>query len=245
MRVWAGGADRSRGRLSVNVARRYCSPCIDMKVHCGSCGTLLTVERETVRIAPLADLDITELCERADVTPRTVHFYVQQGLLPPAGSPGPGARYGEGHVARIRLIRLLQKQHLPLAEIGKRIRGLSDGEVKALVAETKERRPESRGSALDYIRGILAEPRSAEAGAAPAARHSRTSIASLAARLPTPVPAAPPAAPARSQWERYTLADGMELHVRRPLSRIEQKQFEKLMAAAKAILEDSEGEGAS
>jgi hypothetical protein len=37
----------------------------------------------------------------------------------------------------------------------------------------------------------------------------------------------------------------MELHVRRPLSRIEQKQFEKLMAAAKAILEDSEGEGAS
>ena len=51
-----------------------------------------------------------------------------------------------------------------------------------------------------------------------------------------------PAAPARSQWERYTLADGMELHVRRPLSRLEQKQLEKLMAAARTIFADTEGE---
>jgi hypothetical protein len=50
------------------------------------------------------------------------------------------------------------------------------------------------------------------------------------------------AAPARSQWERYTLADGMELHIRRPLSRIEQKQFEKLMAAAREVFDDNEGE---
>ena len=48
---------------------------------------------------------------------------------------------------------------------------------------------------------------------------------------------------ARSQWERYTLADGMELHIRRPLSRIEQRQFEKLMAAARNIFDESEGEG--
>jgi hypothetical protein len=33
----------------------------------------------------------------------------------------------------------------------------------------------------------------------------------------------------------------MELHIRRPLSRIEQKTFEKLMAAAREIL-DTEGE---
>lgn len=193
----------------------------------------------------MADLDITELCERADVTPRTVHFYVQQGLLPPAGSPGPGARYSEGHVARIRLIRLLQKQHLPLAEIGKRIRGLSDVEVTALVAETKERRPDSRGSALDYIRSVLAEPRTAEAASASAAKHSRTSVAPLTARPLMQAAGAASATPARSQWERYTLADGMELNVRRPLSRIEQKQFEKLMAAARAILADSEGEESS
>jgi DNA-binding transcriptional MerR regulator len=198
----------------------------------------------------LGDLDISELCERAEVTPRTVHFYVQQGLLPPAGSPGPGARYGEGHVSRIKLIRLLQKQHLPLAEIAKRTRGLSDAQVEGLLAETiKQRRTESKGSALEYIRGVLAEPR------AGVGRTSRPSVGEPfhMASMKPPIAASAGApnmvvaglgatspAPSRSQWERYTLADGMELHVRRPLSRIEQKQLEKLMAAARTILGEQE-----
>jgi DNA-binding transcriptional MerR regulator len=190
----------------------------------------------------VADLDMTELCERAGVTPRTVHFYVQQGLLPPAGSPGPGARYGQGHVARIRLIRLLQEQHLPLAEIAKRIKGLTDEQIDALVVETKQRRGGGKGSALDYIRGVLTESRTPDASRIASRAPTRGSNAALAA-VASLVPgsassAAPSIAPARSQWERYTLADGMELHIRRPLSRIEQKQFEKLMAAAREILAD-------
>jgi hypothetical protein len=34
----------------------------------------------------------------------------------------------------------------------------------------------------------------------------------------------------------------MELHIRRPLSRIEQRQFERLMSAARKIFEASEEE---
>lgn len=190
----------------------------------------------------MPDFDINELCERARVTPRTVHFYVQQGLLPPAGSPGPGARYGEGHVFRVRLIRLLQKQHLPLAEIAKRTKGLTDRQVDALLAETKQRRTESRGSALDYIRGVLAEPKASSVDAlrAGAAQHLRLSPA-----LPAPVDSSTPVSnsPGRSQWERFTLADGMELHVRRPLARSDQRQLERLMAAARNIFDDPDGEG--
>lgn len=192
----------------------------------------------------MADFDINELCERAKVTPRTVHFYVQQGLLPPAGAPGPGARYGDGHVARIKLIRLLQKQHLPLAEIAKRTKGLADEQVDALLAETRQRRTEARGSALDYIRNVLAEPRAPSVEPHRARqpslnRQSRHSMLSLDARTP----AVMPTAPARSQWERFTLADGIELQVRRPMSRVEQRQFEKLMTAARTIFDDSEEGG--
>jgi DNA-binding transcriptional MerR regulator len=174
------------------------------------------------------ELDISEVCERADVTPRTVYFYVQQGLLPPATGAGPAARYTPGHVARLLLIRLLQKQHLPLAEIAKRIRALDDEEVKALVAEARARRPEKRASALEYIRGVLSDT-------APAAR-SRTPIPPL---MPSASIAhsAPP--PGRSQWERHTFADGIELHVRRPLSRVEQRQVDKLMAAARQIFSEA------
>jgi DNA-binding transcriptional MerR regulator len=186
----------------------------------------------------VADFDITELSERADVTPRTVHFYVQQGLLPPAGSPGPGARYSEGHVARIKLIRLLQKQHLPLAEIARRIKGLSGEQIAVLIAETKQRRAEERGSALDYVRRVLAEARTRGNAA-------QTPAAQSMPRRPATMPMDGVSAPAvaeRSQWERYTLADGMELHVRRPLTRVEQRQLDRLMAAARTILTDKEGE---
>jgi DNA-binding transcriptional MerR regulator len=191
----------------------------------------------------VADFDINQLCERARVTPRTVHFYVQQGLLPPAGSPGPGARYTEGHVSRIRLIRLLQKQHLPLAEIAKRTKGLTDEQVDALVAETRQRRAEGRGSsALDYIRGVLSEQSGPTVDLMRAAAASPQRDRSLRPRTPRWSPATPPPT-ARSQWERFTLADGIELHVRRPLSLTEQRQLEKLMSAARKVFEDSEGEG--
>ena len=190
----------------------------------------------------MAELDINELCEKAEVTPRTVHFYVQQGLLPPAGSPGPGARYGEGHVSRIRLIRLLQKQHLPLAEIAKRTKGLTDEQVDSVIAEARQRRTQEPGSALDYIRGVLAESKGPYA--APPERLSRAkSVLSRPVDMPARPLAPESISPARSQWERFTLADGIELHVRRPLSRVEQRQLEKLMMAARKIFDDTEGEG--
>jgi DNA-binding transcriptional MerR regulator len=184
----------------------------------------------------VAEFDLKTLCVRAEVTPRTVHFYVQQGLLPPAGSPGPGARYGEGHVARLRLIRLLQKQHLPLAEIAKRMKGLTDVQVAGLIAEAKERRQADRGSALEYIRSVLGE-----------ARATPSTPMALSAPQPAPrmwagrVGAAEPAStpqPGRSQWDRFTFADGIELHVRRPLTRMQQRRLGRLITAASGIFEE-------
>ena len=156
-------------------------------------------------------------------------FYVQQGLLPPASGAGPGARYTSGHVARLKLIRLLQKQHLPLAEIAKRLRVLNDDEVQRLVEEAKAHRPEKGSSALDYIRGVLSEPSASLS-------RSRAAARPLAPALPAPREATPPG---RSQWERHIFADGIELHVRRPLARVEQRQVDKLMAAARQIFSDT------
>jgi hypothetical protein len=42
----------------------------------------------------------------------------------------------------------------------------------------------------------------------------------------------------RSQWERFTLAPDIELHVRRPLSRHMNKQVEKLIDAARDIIKE-------
>ena len=77
---------------------------------------------------------IGELATLAGVTPRTIRYYVSIGLLPSPGQSGPGTRYGEGHLARLRLIRRLQREHLPLGEIAVRLEGLDDVAVEAALA---------------------------------------------------------------------------------------------------------------
>ena len=46
------------------------------------------------------DLDLNKLCEEAEVTQRTVRYYVQQGLLPSPIQAGPATRYGQRHLDR-------------------------------------------------------------------------------------------------------------------------------------------------
>jgi len=75
-------------------------------------------------------IDLKTLCDLTGVSARTVYFYIQQGLLPPPESAGRGARYTEVHRDRLRLIKQLQDQHLPLAEIRKQIEGLTGNELK-------------------------------------------------------------------------------------------------------------------
>jgi hypothetical protein len=44
----------------------------------------------------------------------------------------------------------------------------------------------------------------------------------------------------RSQWERLTLAPDVELHVRRPGTREENRRIERLLEAARGIFNEEE-----
>ena len=113
-------------------------------------------------------------------------------------------------------------------------------------------------SALDYIRGLLGrttEPAapSRPATSAPVAAGSASllrvaqprpfvvgAIEDLAPPPPeaaAPSPATPPApATERSQWDRIALTNDIELHVRRPLSRLDNKRVERLITIARQLL---------
>jgi DNA-binding transcriptional MerR regulator len=207
---------------------------------------------------------LADLCGLADVTPRTVRYYIAQGLLRSPGTTGPGARYDDGHLARLRLIRRLQREHLPLAEIRARLAALTDDEAIAR-AEGPAEPPVD--SALDYVRDVLGVralrasslvaarrdvgPRSAQmlvseqiparAAAPPAAELPPSAPAAPAAPAAPPAAAggAPPAAD-RSHWERYTLAPDVELHVRRPLTRSQNRAVASLVEAARRLLEEDQ-----
>lgn len=166
--------------------------------------------------------DLGELGDRAGVTPRTIRYYIQQGLLRSPGMTGPGAKYGQGHLDRLRLIRRMQREHLPLAEIRRRLEAMSDVQVRELLAR----------------REVAGEPGATYSGAA--ADYARSLLSSASLRQPgrpAPAPPPPPAAE-RSQWERISLTPDLELHVRRPLSREHNKVVERLLTHARRLLEE-------
>jgi DNA-binding transcriptional MerR regulator len=200
--------------------------------------------------------DLNELSAAADVTPRTIRYYVQQGLLPAPGTRGPGTRYERGYLDRLQLIRRLQRQHLPLAEIRKRLDALDDDGVRDALAGSADAPSDS--SALDYVHELLTRQ---------AARSADPTLPTASAAFPTSMPAAQPEgarrggsalggaftrmlgavrAPelppgqqstrsTRSTWERIPIAPDVELHVRRPLSREQNRQVERLLDAARDL----------
>ena len=77
-----------------------------------------TDERRRYRIA--------ELGAAAGVSRETIHFYLREGLLPPADKVNARVSYfDDRHVARIRLIKAFQQAHIPLVRIREQLDGMS------------------------------------------------------------------------------------------------------------------------
>jgi DNA-binding transcriptional MerR regulator len=114
-------------------------------------------------MAGVERLTLAELTAAADVSVRTVRYYIAEGLLPPPEGSGPGSAYTQGHLDRLRLIQRLKEAYLPLKEIRRRLSGLSDEKVRnLLVADDYRAAPstsptsetlydESLAGARDYL----------------------------------------------------------------------------------------------
>jgi DNA-binding transcriptional MerR regulator len=189
---------------------------------------------------------LTDLADLAGVTPRTVRYYLAQGLLPAVGQRGPRTTYDQGHLARLRLIRRLQGEHLPLAEIRRRIEALGEDEIRELAGSTVTTPPS--GSALEYLRTVLGDPARGASATSSLLRRIAVppaAVADQAVEPAAPAGAAPHSVSAeptppleRSQWERVALAPDIELHIRRPLSRAQNKQVDRLVTIARELLEE-------
>lgn len=172
----------------------------------------------------LNELELADLAGMAGVSVRTIRYYQQQGLLRAPGQRGPGARYGEGDLNRLLLIRTLQREHLPLAEIRRRLEAMSDAEVAAALAAPGP--GVVRSPAAQYAREVLA-------GQGPLQE------------MPRGVREGPAKGPERrvfglrrESWERIVLGTDIELHVRRPLSLPQNRLVERLVEAARRYYEE-------
>ena len=174
-------------------------------------------------------LDLIALADAAGVTPRTVRYYVQQGLLPSPNKRGPGTRYGQPLLERLRLIKLLQRRHLPLNEIRAQLESLDDDGVRQALGAAPEL---ALGDAnAGYGRSLLYRGE-------PAGRARDGHVAAAAAAADYAGDLFPESRNARSTWERIRIARDVELHVRRPMSRHHNKLLDRLLSEARRIFSE-------
>jgi len=169
------------------------------------------------------EVTLTELAEQTGESARTLRFYVMQGLLRGPDASGPRARYPFEYVARVRWIRERQSEGLSLGRIARDLQALDaaglplptsshDGPVEA------PPRASSASSAVDYLRHAGLLPKHGPPAAAPATAAVDAS-----------------ADPTRSTWEHVLIAEGVELHVRRPLDPFTQRRVKQLLQQARDI----------
>jgi DNA-binding transcriptional MerR regulator len=129
---------------------------------------------------------LAELAAEAGVSPRTVRYYVQRGLLPAPPFKGPDTVYGEEHLRRLKAIRVLQARFLPLDAIQVELARLSPDELRALAESTVPT------DILPPVPPALPEP-----------------IKASEVSTPGPAGRQPPVA----GYRRWELAPGLELHL--------------------------------
>lgn len=158
---------------------------------------------------------LDELGRKSGLPPRTIRYYISEGLVPAPVRRGPASYYREDHLNRLLLIRKFQAEGLPLDLIRRRLSRLGVRDAQ----EEAEREPAASSSAngsgnaaLDYIRKLK--------GSA----------------IPGGEAAAPE--PSWDRWVRTRLAADVELSVREPLDEDRRRRVERLMEEARKILNE-------
>lgn len=151
------------------------------------------------------------LCDATGESRRTVRFYILNGLLSAPVGAGPAARYPQGHVQRLLLIRKLQSDGMQLSRIRDLLEAMRDPDVAEALQQAPAGQQTAKGAGFT---------RSPESGL-------------LHSSAEHEVDDAPQVGVARSQWEHIVLEPGVELHLRRPLGVSANRRVQKILEFVK------------
>jgi DNA-binding transcriptional MerR regulator len=139
---------------------------------------------------------ISELGGLARLTPRTIRYYLQQGLLPPPVFRGTATRYGKVHLLRLLGIQLLKQEGVRrLSELERRLDAAGEAQLLAAVAARPHSAAVAAALGLPELPGTVA---------------SHTGAAQAAAAKQEVAPGKSTTALGES-WLRLQLLPGLEL----------------------------------
>jgi DNA-binding transcriptional MerR regulator len=192
---------------------------------------------------------IHELADLANVSVRTIRYYLDEGLLPPPEVRGRYALFNTEHLDRLELIHRLKDAYLPLRDIRQKMDSLSGLEIRNLLEKSGDspvmleetgpsprlQQKEAGSEALDYIARLLeTRPPSPQARSI----HQSVSESVAAPKAPLHLLRAAPKAVEKVEnetWRRVELASGVELHLRQPLEAENEKKIRQILDLASRL----------
>lgn len=127
---------------------------------------------------------IADLGEMTGISPRTIHFYIQKGLIPGVGRQGPKSRYAAQHLYTLLFIKRLQEEaRLTLGEIAETLPRVPPRIIEAV----------ARGDQPLEVLNLRSAPASEESEV----KSLPGRVETLMAEMPPEAPGLPPEAASR------------------------------------------------
>lgn len=194
---------------------------------------------------------LAELSELADVSERTVRYYVHEKLMPAPSRWGRRSRYDETHLEALLAIRQLQDDGLTLKDIAdflqsEDLTGLASDAIREGSSVEGEALPEDADGPLKGILGHVPPVSGAVKDSVAKARATAKALAAMPVEVATKAAkhgrGTHSAAPKPSRWERIPITADIEIHVRRPLPRPQGRPLRTLLEHASELFPEGPSE---
>lgn len=178
---------------------------------------------------------ITGLEEKTGLLRRTIHFYVKERMISPPTGKGGAAKYGEEHLLRLQVIRILREKNLLLDGIREFLSKMDLNDMRQFLSGAEGSRKEWDMAAIGRLIG-REEIQARNISFATLGEDDDEQSVNLLATLPTQKTST------IDTWQRIIVAEGVELNLSTALPESTRKVVLELANLLRAKLEGKENQ---